>query len=760
MFYDCISLRGGIGTSYKASNPKDKTYARIDGASSPGYFSGALRINETSFPDANFREWVLQQEYGKDAELQPSEILSVKTIDVHNKGINNLKGIEYFTSLTTLNCASNRLESLDISKNAMLTTLQCQNNLLISLDVTNNTELTSLYCFSNQINVTEMGELVESLPTVTSGQGTFIVQYYSDHNEGNSMTLAQRDAAVAKNWDVRSFTGDFELRLRIDEGSFPDGNFRAWLFQTDYGMDGILTDSEIRQMTSINVSNKQIADLKGIENFTALETLDCSHNQLSCLDVSDNTMLTTLDCSQNQLKHLDVTNNTRLRTIYCYSNMMNPIQMKAFFELYLPTITSGTGILRAIDYDNKNEGNDLTNVSFKLASDKGWVVENRFDGNWVVQTSMMNDGLMITKARFPDDNFRNWLLQQPFGRDSILTEDEISKVNQIDVTGKNIADLKGIEVFTALSSLKCSRNNLSNESVEYLINALPYCTVGGSLVFGISMEALAASELLLSNIPGLLEYYYNNDREALKMAIFDDFLNTMCHKLDIVDNRYQDEGNVVTYAAQQSALDRGWVMREYKENTAKWKLIDCCVEINEENFPDQNFRNWLFRQSYGADGKLYNSEINRVTTIDLHSENIQNLKGIEHFTELENLYCYRNQIEGDNMLDLMFILTTDTRMQIIRDIIMNIGSAATGDFDRKLYVLSADNDDEKNVCDKACVRIANERGWKVFCLNNNAWAEYAGSENTGSGLKGDMNNDNKITITDAVIIVDTILEKE
>jgi surface protein len=40
MFYYCLSLVGGKGTTYNSSNPKDKTYAHIDGGpSNPGYFS-------------------------------------------------------------------------------------------------------------------------------------------------------------------------------------------------------------------------------------------------------------------------------------------------------------------------------------------------------------------------------------------------------------------------------------------------------------------------------------------------------------------------------------------------------------------------------------------------------------------------------------------------------------------------------------------------------------------------------------------------
>ena len=39
MFKDNTNLVGGNGTSYSESNPKDKTYARLDAAGVPGYFS-------------------------------------------------------------------------------------------------------------------------------------------------------------------------------------------------------------------------------------------------------------------------------------------------------------------------------------------------------------------------------------------------------------------------------------------------------------------------------------------------------------------------------------------------------------------------------------------------------------------------------------------------------------------------------------------------------------------------------------------------
>jgi surface protein len=43
MFYYCSALVGGQGTTWNESNPKDKTYAHIDGGpSNPGYFTEAV----------------------------------------------------------------------------------------------------------------------------------------------------------------------------------------------------------------------------------------------------------------------------------------------------------------------------------------------------------------------------------------------------------------------------------------------------------------------------------------------------------------------------------------------------------------------------------------------------------------------------------------------------------------------------------------------------------------------------------------------
>lgn len=109
-------------------------------------------INETNFPDANFREWLMSQPYGYDGVLTDAEIAEVTRISIDNEyEIHSLQGIEYFTKLTDLACEDNMLTSLDVSKNTALRYLICNGNLLTSLDVSGCKALTYLDCNNNQL---------------------------------------------------------------------------------------------------------------------------------------------------------------------------------------------------------------------------------------------------------------------------------------------------------------------------------------------------------------------------------------------------------------------------------------------------------------------------------------------------------------------------------------------------------------------------------------------------------------------------------
>lgn len=116
------------------------------------YAADGVKINEKNFPDSIFREYIAKDiDKNGDGKLSESEIKDTNIIHVRGKKIGSLKGIEFFTELTYLNCEDNNISSLDVSKNKKLSNLVCSNNALTKLDVSKNKKLTILDCFGNGI---------------------------------------------------------------------------------------------------------------------------------------------------------------------------------------------------------------------------------------------------------------------------------------------------------------------------------------------------------------------------------------------------------------------------------------------------------------------------------------------------------------------------------------------------------------------------------------------------------------------------------
>lgn len=216
-----------------------------------------LEINATNFPDDNFRNWILSQDYGKDGVLTDAEIANVTTINVSEENIQSLQGIEFFTALTRLDCYTNQLTSLDVSNNTVLTYLNCKNNQLTSFDVSKNTALTNLYCFSNQ------------LTSLDVSKNTALTTLNCHTNQLTSLDVSKNTALTWLSCGSNQLTSlDVSKNTALTYLSF-----------------------NYNQLTSLDVSKN-----------TMLTSLHCENNQLTSLDVSKNTKLTYLDCYSNQIK--------------------------------------------------------------------------------------------------------------------------------------------------------------------------------------------------------------------------------------------------------------------------------------------------------------------------------------------------------------------------------------------------------------------------------------------------------------------------
>jgi len=92
----------------------------------------------------------------------------------------------------------------------------------------------------------------------------------------------------------------------------PDANFEQALIDLGHDMgvpDGTVPTANIDTISSIYLYQKNINDLTGIEDFSALTVLYCSDNNLTNLNVSQNVALIQLYCTDNSLVNLDVSIN-------------------------------------------------------------------------------------------------------------------------------------------------------------------------------------------------------------------------------------------------------------------------------------------------------------------------------------------------------------------------------------------------------------------------------------------------------------------
>ena len=115
----------------------------------------------------------------------------------------------------------------------------------------------------------------------------------------------------------------------------PDDKFEQALI--DLGYDTTLDDSvvtaNISGVTTLDVSEKEISDLTGIEAFSALTSLECWSNKITSLDMTANTALTNLNCWNNKLTSLDVSKNTALDYLSLYKNQLTSLDLSQNIKL-------------------------------------------------------------------------------------------------------------------------------------------------------------------------------------------------------------------------------------------------------------------------------------------------------------------------------------------------------------------------------------------------------------------------------------------
>ena len=89
-----------------------------------------------------------------------------------------------------------------------------------------------------------------------------------------------------------------------------------------------LTDEQLGSIKSVSCTNKNVSSVNGIQYLTNLEILYVSNNQLTNIDVSNNTKLEKLFVDYNQLTSLDIGNNANLKSLMVSNNQLTNLNVK------------------------------------------------------------------------------------------------------------------------------------------------------------------------------------------------------------------------------------------------------------------------------------------------------------------------------------------------------------------------------------------------------------------------------------------------
>lgn len=230
--------------------------------------------------------------------------------------------------------------------------------------------------------------------------------------------------------------------------------------------------SQCSKLQQLNCSGNQLMELD-VSNQTHLTQLDCHNNKLTELNVEQNGSLTSLICNDNQLTTLDLSQNHSLSNLNCANNRLaclnvtgisgtimadgnrRPIAVRTDGTFELTTLP-GFDVSKAINWN----GGIVSGTTLRVYPGADEVSYQYNCGDGVNRTFIFETSLPINAKNFPDANFRKYIEGNIAGGRDVLTVEERSKVETIEVEGKNISRLEGIEAFPNLKVLKCGNNSI------------------------------------------------------------------------------------------------------------------------------------------------------------------------------------------------------------------------------------------------------------------------------------------------------------
>lgn len=253
---------------------------------------------ELNIPDNNFLNALLELgvDSNADGKISPDEAEGLTALNLNDRNISDLTGIEAFVNLEILSCSNNPdLTNLDLSDLSALEELYCRQNQIAQLNLSNDTALTNLDCCQNQLTNLDVSSNIKLR--------------YLDCSVNRITTLD-----VSNNLNLMGLICFLNQLGSID---ITHNTMLSWLNCSDNQLTSLDISNNNLLKEDLTCSNNLLTTLD-VSNCPNIEWLRCNGNQITLLDVSKNTNITYLNCGENQLTNLDVSNNTAIVSMDIY----------------------------------------------------------------------------------------------------------------------------------------------------------------------------------------------------------------------------------------------------------------------------------------------------------------------------------------------------------------------------------------------------------------------------------------------------------
>ena len=335
-------------------------------------------INEETFPDPVFREYVLK--IVGSSVLTDTIARQIVVLDVSKNNIKkvlgdrapitSLMGIRYLRYVKDLNCSGQELKkTLNLEQNSRVEKLNCSGNQLTDLWFHTGSSLRYLDCSVNQftaLNLSKSPELTElscSSNKLTSLDLSANKKLQKIVAQTNALTTLDTrnlpeltDLYLWGNHDLRSI--DVSKNTKLEFLSVSHCKLTSLNVSNNrklvklYVDDNQLTALDVRsnymlkklgcyenQLTALDLSSNVALEYLGVNDnpitelnlhpLSNLQELSCYKMKLTKLDVSRCTELRRLYCNDNQIETLDLRSNKKLETLYCQNNRLSWLNLSS-----------------------------------------------------------------------------------------------------------------------------------------------------------------------------------------------------------------------------------------------------------------------------------------------------------------------------------------------------------------------------------------------------------------------------------------------